>query len=92
MNLHFKTNRDGSNPGFICRGIKQDYMNTTVQQTPAEMYLLELPVTNRQKPIAVFEAVASLQGFSDWRLAQWERITADALLVMLEHFQAKYTN
>lgn len=92
MNLHFKIHRDGSNPDLSVGGSNEDYMNTTVQQTPAEMYLSELPRSNHQKAIAVFETVASLQGFSDWRLAQWERITADNLPVMLEHFRAKYTD
>jgi hypothetical protein len=67
-------------------------MDTTLKQSPAEMYLRELPVSNHQKAIAVFEMVAGLQGLNDWRLTRWEQITADDLPLMLEHFRARYAD
>jgi hypothetical protein len=67
-----------------------DQVRTDKPQTPAEAYLLESAGTSRQKAISVFEIVANFQGVSDWRLAQWERITGDDLPGLLAQLHAAF--
>jgi hypothetical protein len=69
-----------------------DDMHTVVSKTPAEAYLAELGRRDHQMVIDVFEVVANCQGLTDWRLVQWEHITAADLPAILEQLRAKFTD
>ncbi|HEY3291994.1 MAG TPA: hypothetical protein VGK87_17840 [Anaerolineae bacterium] len=61
-------------------------------QSPGEMYLLELTGPSRQKASAVIAVVSSFQGYTDWRQAQWQRITAEDLPGILAKLQATFAD
>jgi hypothetical protein len=61
-------------------------------QSPAEMYLAELPGAHHQEAILAFEIVAGSQGISNWRLAQWDQLTAEDLPALLTRLRATFTS
>lgn len=67
-------------------------VKTNKPLTVTETYLLESAGTNRQMAIKVIELVAAYQGTVDWRLAQWQQITADDLPRILERLRSEYPN
>jgi hypothetical protein len=67
-------------------------MNVDPTLSPAEAYLAELSEANHPRAVAVYQAVAEYQGYTDWRLAQWQNITSDDLPGLRQHLQTRFSD